>query len=296
MLINRDQRGPALFFAVVTAAATAWYWHYSTTALYGPTGGSWDGLAYGTAGLALMLLAAFLSIRKRFRTRRIGSARGWMSLHLWGGLASVPLILFHSGFALGGPLTTILMILFAVVIVSGIVGIALQQVIPRRMTELLPAETLVTQIAHVRERLAADAYDLVASVTGAIAESTEEQAWLDAEKKAGWKAVARRGAASAPADGADALRGLYLGHVRPYLRRKPGARIPLPNLAEAATDLPPELLPHIEQLRTLCDESRQLDVQLRLHATLHNWLFVHAPLSIALFVLVAFHIWYALKY
>jgi hypothetical protein len=37
-------------------------------------------------------------------------------------------------------------------------------------------------------------------------------------------------------------------------------------------------------------------VQRHLHAWLHNWLFVHAPLSFALFVLVAVHIYFALRY
>jgi len=296
VLINRDHRAPAAAFALATIGAGLYYRHYATTALYGPSGGSFAGLCYGIAGTTLMVLAALLSVRKRFRTRRIGSARAWMTLHLWGGLLSVPLILFHSGFALGGPLTTALMVLFAIVIVSGLAGLMLQQVLPRLMTDLLPAETLRTQIEHVRARLAADAYDLVANVTGPIAEAAEEQTWLQAEKKAGWKAEPRREPASAPQAGAEPLRALYVAYVRPYLRRNAGSRMPMPDLRAAAPDMPPELLPRIEQLRAICDESRQLDLQLRLHAWLHNWLFVHAPLSIGLFLLVAIHIWFALRY
>ena len=44
------------------------------------------------------------------------------------------------------------------------------------------------------------------------------------------------------------------------------------------------------------EESYQLAVQRRLHDVLHAWLFVHAPLSFALFVLAAFHVVMALKY
>ncbi len=295
MLINRSQRAPALVFTLSTIGAGLYYRHYAASALYGPSGASFEGLCFGIAGTTLMVLAALLSVRKRFRTRRIGSARAWMMLHLWGGLLSVPLILFHSGFSLGGPLTTALMALFAIVIVSGIAGLVLQQVIPRLMTDLLPAETLRTQIEHVRARLAADAYDLVASMTGPIAEAAEEQAWLQVEKKAGWK-IEQRQAAPAPTAGAEPLRTLYLTDVRPYLRRKPRSRMPMPDLRVVIPELPPELQPRIEQLRAICDESRQLDLQLRLHAWLHNWLFIHAPISIGLFLLVAIHIWFALRY
>ncbi len=49
-------------------------------------------------------------------------------------------------------------------------------------------------------------------------------------------------------------------------------------------------------LAALCEESRQLEVQMRLHRWLHGWLFVHAPISFALLVLTAFHIWFALSY
>jgi hypothetical protein len=296
VLIGRDDRGWALATMLATVALSLVYWQYARDALYGATGGSWTGLAFGIAGTALMLAAALLSVRKKLRTRRIGSAQGWMRFHLWGGLLSVPLILFHSGFALGGPLTTILMALFAIVIVSGIFGLVVQQFVPRLMFERLPAETLRNQIEHVRQSLAVDAYEVVAAVTGHLSEAVEEQEWLATEKRAGWKAAVRHEAATSPATGSETIRATYLEHVRPYLRRRTGAAMPVPDLVAPALEAPADLAPRIEQLRALCEESRQLDVQQRLHAWLHNWLFVHAPLSIALFVLVAFHIWFALKY
>ena len=61
-------------------------------------------------------------------------------------------------------------------------------------------------------------------------------------------------------------------------------------------DAPEDWRPRIDRLAALCEESRQLEVQMRLHRWLHGWLFVHAPISFALFVLTAFHIWFALSY
>ena len=50
--------------------------------------------------------------------------------HLWLGLLSFPLILFHAGFPFGGPLTSVLMWLFVFVFASGLLGAALQHFMP----------------------------------------------------------------------------------------------------------------------------------------------------------------------
>ncbi|HEY2773686.1 MAG TPA: ferric reductase-like transmembrane domain-containing protein [Candidatus Binatia bacterium] len=296
MLINRDQRGWMAATLVASAAACGLYWYSARAALYGPSGGSPSGLAFGILGTSLMVLAALFSLRKRFRTWRLGSARTWMNIHIWGGSLSVLLIVLHSGFSLGGPLTTILMVLFLIVTVSGLVGLALQQIVPRMMLEQLPAETVATQIDHVRRGLAVDAYEIVANVTGPLAEAVEERAWLEQEKKAGWKAPARRDTAATAAPGSEEFRAVYLEQIRLYLHRARGQRLQAPDLLALTIDMSADFAPRIEQLRAICEESRQTDEQLRLHALLHNWLYLHAPLSIMLLVLVAFHIWFALRY
>jgi hypothetical protein len=39
-----------------------------------------------------------------------------------------------------------------------------------------------------------------------------------------------------------------------------------------------------------------MDDQARIHFWLHNWLWIHLPLSIALIVLMFVHVFFALKY
>jgi hypothetical protein len=296
MLLNRDHRSSALASCVVTAVAALFYWLYAASSAYGPSGGSWPGLAFGIAGTALMTFEGLLAWRKRHRTARIGAAQLWMKLHIWLGFMAVPLILFHAGFSLGGPLTTTLMVLFAVVTASGIFGLVVQQIIPRLMTHSLPTETIHSQFVQVRNGLAADAYEVVASVAGDIAEAAPERAWLQRPAQARWKAVPRQRAASEPLPGSAALKTFYASEVRPYLLAERGGRRALPDVRAILVEAPVELHPKLERLRAICEERRQLDVQARLHAWLHNWLFVHAPLSFALFVLIAFHIYYALQY
>jgi hypothetical protein len=298
MVINTDHRAWLVATLAATATLTAAYVAYVAEAPYGPRGGSWPGLAFGVVGTACMIAAGLLSARKAVRTWRIGSAQRWMRAHIWLGLLAVPCIWFHSGFALGGAFTTVLMVLFYVVIASGIVGLALQQIVPARMTRRVPAETVLGQIDHVLAGLAVDAYEIVASLAGPVAEATAEQRQLDAEADAlqagSWKARPRqRPAAAPPAQGA-ALSAAYVGSVRPFLLRP--ERGPVPDLRAMLLIAPPEWRPKLDRLQAICEEARQLATQRRLHALLHNWLFVHAPLSLALFVLVAVHIVAALRY
>jgi hypothetical protein len=308
MLINRDHRNWAIASTVLTVAGGVAYAAYVSARPYGPSGGSWVGLGFGVAGTACMVLAGLLAGRKKVRTWRVGSAQAWMKMHIWLSLLAVPLILFHAGFRLGGPLSTWLMLLFGIVTASGIFGLALQQFLPSTMTTRVPLETLQGQMDHVNEGLAANAYESVAAVAGAMPEAAEEQktladeAALQAARPGNWKRVSREAPAESPAPEAERLKRLYLDSVRPYLRRglptAGGSRTPaaIPDVATALLDGPEDWGPRIEKLAALCEESRQLEVQMRLHRWLHGWLFVHAPISFALFVLTAFHIYAALSY
>jgi hypothetical protein len=188
--------------------------------------------------------------------------------------------------------------LFYVVIVSGIAGLVLQQWIPAAMTRRVPFETVHSQIPGVRAQLAADAYEIVAAVTGELAEAAEERALLEAEKQQSkhWKRERlrpRQPPAGTPLSRASELKDFYLSEVRPYLLSAGKAPPDLGNLMRSAPD---EWLSGLDRLQDLCEEARQLRAQERLHLLLHGWLFLHAPVSIALFALVLVHAVYALRY
>lgn len=298
MLINADHRSWLAGTVLATALLTGAYVVYLRVMPYGPSGGSWPGLAFGVIGTLCMTLAGLLSARKPVRTWRLGSAQRWMRMHIWLGLLAVPCIWFHSGFALGGGLTTAIMVLFYIVIASGVFGLVLQQFVPSLMIRRVPLETVLGQLDQVRGGLAVDAYELAASIAGAMPEAAAEQERLDAEaagpQAGSWKAVVRqRPAESSPSEAAP-IKQAYLTVVRPYLSGS--ARGAPPDLRPLVIAAPQEWRPRLDRLQGICDEARQLAVQRRLHTLLHGWLFVHAPLSLALFVLVAIHIVVALRY
>lgn len=120
-------------------------------------GGTPLGLIFGAAAFGIFIFAGLLGLRKKVVLWRLGTLQLWMRAHIWLTLLTIPLVLLHCGFRLGGPMTTWLWILYVIVMVSGIYGLALQHQLPRIMKERLPAETVYEQIPHIRAQLVAAA-------------------------------------------------------------------------------------------------------------------------------------------
>src|SRR6202048_1392746 len=120
-------------------------------------GGTPLGLIFGTIALAIFIFAALLGVRKTLVAWRVGTVQRWLRAHIWLTLLTIPLVILHSGFRLGGPMTTLLVVLYVIVMVSGIYGLALQHQMHRIRMERLPAESVYEQIPHIRAQLLAPA-------------------------------------------------------------------------------------------------------------------------------------------
>jgi hypothetical protein len=262
MIIDRTHR-PWLVWScgALALAAIGYAWHTSTWHS-GPTGASPAGLAFGIAGYALMLFAGLLGARKKVPTWRLGRAQTWMRGHLWLGLLSFPLILFHGGFAWRGPLTAILMLLLFIVVISGVFGAALQHFLPGIMTAQVPLETIYEEIPHIRAQLRAEADELASAAN--IDAEIGDRARFDE---------------------------IYRGRIRPQLEAAPAEMF-----FSIRASVSPVFYHTLSELERICEEQRQLNRQTRLYHWLHAWLLVHVPLSIALLVLGGVHAVVALRY
>ncbi len=321
MLINRESLPQNLawiaLFAVGTVAAIAGYAACGIGQPRWPGGSSPIGLLLGILGSLIMLFEFFLWPRKKVRAWRIGSARAWMRAHIWLGLLTLPLIVLHSGFSLGGQLSSLLMILFGIVIVSGLFGLFLQQFLPRLMFEQVPAETIYSQIDYVAEQSYWNAEDLITSTCGAAGEGPslrprppKSEASLafvtvGAVRTVGsvqGKVLQTQVPATASIN-TDLLRNSFRKKIGPYLLEggKSGSPLQLPTAAatffrDLESGLGPEGRGVAAALESLCDQRRQYDLQIRIHGWLHSWLCLHVPLSVALVGLMFVHIFVALKY
>ncbi len=137
-------------------------------------GGTPLGLIFGTIAFAIFIFATLFSVRKKVVLWRLGTLQRWMRAHIWLTLLTIPLVLFHSGFRLGSPMTTLLMVLYAIVMVSGIYGLVLQHQMPHIMKERLPAETVFEQIPHIRAQLAPSTIKSVTSGSTPMASTAGE--------------------------------------------------------------------------------------------------------------------------
>ncbi len=166
MRIDRTHKGWLVASLAIFGVSLLLYAFYRVPAAAGSMGGTALGLAFGSAGFAFMIFAALLGARKRVPVYRFGRAQTWMRGHLWLGLLSLPLILFHSGFRYGHGLTAWLMTLLIVVVASGLFGAALQHYMPRMMTREVTMETIYEEIGHVRAQLLEEAEELIKQATG----------------------------------------------------------------------------------------------------------------------------------
>ena len=284
-------------------------------------GGTPVGLILGSIAFTIFVFAALLGVRKKLLRLKVGSVQSWMRAHIWLTLLTIPLVLFHSGFRLGGPMTILLVVLYVIVMVSGIYGLILQHRVPRLMQERVPVETIYQQIPHVRAKLRAAAEELRQSfdapgttrVLAAAAARTSDTMGLarrseygsdnpiaDTVSAAVW--IDQEGPVVDP-ESERAIAEFLDGQVLPYLRSGSGTKVGLAKgqFAEDAfrfvkltVALPYRGL--VEEIQWWCDERRLIDLQAKLHHWLHGWLFVHVPLSFLLLILTGWHAFVTLFY
>jgi hypothetical protein len=299
MIVDRTHRGWIVAVVLLTAIAAAIYAAAVRKMPNGPSGGSAVGLAFGIAGSALMVFAGLLGARKKRPAWRLGAVQFWLKGHVWLGLLAFALILFHAGFRLGGTLTTVLMILFALEVASGIFGLVLQRVLPRMLLARVPRETIFEQIDDKIALLAEEADRRVERASGPL---DVEPALAAAGAARSHRGHGHGGAPDLALPGSESLRAAHLEEIRPFLRAKKAAGA-LASEADAQArfremriQMPPALHDVLLELEDLCRERREYEVQRTIHRWLHGWLWVHVPVSTALLALAAFHAAMALRF
>jgi hypothetical protein len=277
LLLDRRQTWWAVLTVAAGVCALVVFGVVLTRSPDGWRGGGRAGLLFGIGGGVLMLLAAMLTpLRYLPGLRWLGARQTWLRIHIWLGSLSGVLILCHSGFRLGGPFEQVLYALFFVTLLSGVVGVLIQQFLPGWLAQRVACEVPYDQLPHVYRQMVAEA-DVAAKEMRATAVPAETGRQLDQ---------------------------FYGTLVRPFLvepeRHRPYLLSPA-RLDEAFAKV--RSLPgaaavgeRLDRLKTSCDERRQLAEQERLVFWTHGWLYIHVPASAALLVLAAAHVVMALYY
>jgi len=141
-------------FAII-AIASAVLWAARLYGLDGHLNGTWLTVRWFTGLLGLGSIAAVLtySARKQIYTRRVGPLRYWKLAHVYLGLTAGIVLLIHGGRDSGGLLTSLLMVSFDTVIVSGLFGISCYFIVPRIMTSIEGDPLLIEDLRARRQEL-----------------------------------------------------------------------------------------------------------------------------------------------
>ncbi len=231
-------------------------------------GGTWLGYTLGTIGALLIVWLMLLGLRKRRYGPGAYSLKGWLSAHVYLGLALTLVATLHAAFQVGWNIHTLAYALMLVVIASGVWGIVVYRQIPRLMTLNRGSQTF-QELTREIVGLDGEAADLALGLGDEYAEEVRRSR---EETRLG-------GGVLRQLSGRDRRCGTAraLANVRGLARRLP------PELAERGG----ALLVALGRKQELLRRARK---DIRYKALLDLWLYVHVPLSFALLGALTAHI------
>jgi len=214
-----------------------------------------------------MLLLTLFNVRKKLPFLPLGRSEQWLQLHIYGGFFTVVLFLIHLNFRVPrSGLDLTLTGLFTVVTLSGIVGLVLSRMVPRRL-QTRGGEVLYEKIP-------------------AISHSLQAQA----------EALALGGPAGSPILADFYVRRLadFFAGPRNFWLHLQESRGPINQLLADLNDLR-RLLNEtdakvLDQLVNLTRQKDGLDYHYALQSSLKLWLFVHLPFTYGLLLFTCWHI------
>jgi len=272
-------KGWAAFFLAASVASIGLRWWVGRDAAERLTGGSRVGLAYGIAGAALILFAVALAgLRYAPKWWWIGSRKSWLGGHIWLGSLSGVLVYCHTGgLHWGGFLEWTLSLAMALTLLTGVLGLVLQQVLPGRLTARVGCEVPYEQIPQVCRQMTVEADALIKATQAnpKLPAGTREQLNLF------YDTVVRPFLLEGRSGVISSAEPSSVGVLFATVQTSPGMDVVNDGLAK---------------LQQLCAERFSLAEQERIQYWLHGWLYLHIPLSAALVVLVAVHAVMALRY
>ena len=281
----------AAALCVLSLALYAWH-----DPLDGPNGGTWLGYTLGTLGALLIVWLAWLGVRKRQYASNLGSVKGWVSGHVYFGLALLVIGTLHTGFQFGWNLHTLAYALMVLVIASGVVGLVVYARYPRLITD---HRAQATREAWLEELL--DLNERAIQLADQVSPDVHRFVLRGAEKVrlgGSWREQVFGGAGD---DGEGEMRGLT-EILRKKLTATESERAAVADSEQIIllTDekiMMSERDPAIERLKQLLelltrrnDLAKRVNQDVQMHARLQLWLYLHVPLTGALLAALAAHI------
>lgn len=263
----------------------------------GPNGGTWLGYGLGGLGAFIILLLAWFGVRKRRYAGGLGQVKGWLSVHVYLGLALLIVGTLHTGFQFGWNVHTLTYVLMLAVIASGVYGIWVYTRLPERITEIRRGQTreamldeidqLNRQSLTLADELSPEFHQvMVRSIESVrIGGSVREQLFGPrAPERREFDLMQRTLSARA-----DTLKQVRMSKPDPQST----VAFMAGEIVKAATRSDREAS-SIRQLLDILGRRQELVARLnqdiRLHARMQIWLYLHVPLTLALLAALLTHV------
>ncbi len=106
-----------------------------------PNGGTAVGYGLGTLATLLILILLWFGVRKRQYLSRFGTIQGWLSAHVYLGLATLFISTLHTGFQFAWNIHTLAYLFLVSVVISGLYGVWMYVVYPKAISQNLSGLT-----------------------------------------------------------------------------------------------------------------------------------------------------------
>jgi hypothetical protein len=254
-----------------------------------PNGGTWLGYTLGTIAALLVIFLALFGIRKRSFRSTVGTAIGWLSAHVYLGLAALLIATLHSGMHFGRNVHTVAYVLMCLVTLSGCWGVYAYISFPGAMIQQrgnLRRSEFLRQIAELDSRSLELAEAISPRITQLMAEAARR---TDLGGGNLWKQLRSR-------DESTLLLGIGSAPRRSNLVSNPNQRALIRTLAQIRPGRTSNevALSSVQKLLELAGSKAALLQRLRREtqfaALLRIWLFLHVPLCCALLAALCIHV------
>jgi hypothetical protein len=253
-----------------------------------PNGGTWLGYTLGTIAALLVVFLALFGIRKRSFHSTVGTAIGWLSAHVYLGLAALLLATLHSGVHFGRNIHTVAYVLMCLVTLSGCWGVYAYISYPGAMIHQrgnLRRKEFLQQIADLDQSSLELADAVSPDFSELLAEATRR---TDLGGGNLWKQLRAR-------DESTLLIGMGSARRPAQLVANADQRVLIRTLAELRPARSNDVvLSNVRKLLELAGSKAALLQRLRresqLAALLRIWLFLHIPLCCALLAALCIHV------
>lgn len=216
-----------------------------------------------------MLLLTLLNVRKKLPFLPVVPVRFWLQFHLYVGWFVLGVFLIHVDFQIpNGALELTIAILFAIVAVSGIIGIFISRSFAMRLTrrgeeviyERIPIFT--HQLREAADDLATNSVEKTGSTTIAEFYMNNLQTWFRGPR--------------------DFIEHLFELNGRIFQIER--------SFADLSRYLNDDEKEQLDELHALVRKKYDLDYSYTLQHTLKYWLFIHIPVTYALLIFSVVHI------